>query len=286
MNPIKNLLLAVGFSEHSSITLKSAIQFCIENGSTLSLIHVVPVGGQNSKEHIKIYEQQLADIANNVKKQNVEVPNTKVVVGEVEDQVIKFADFIKASGILVGSGNYHHNKKHRLGGNAEAILRNSSLPVLIIKDILLPLKGKIVCPIDLSQFSESILNTAIDYAKNVGGELVIVHALEPSPYGYRITDLEYVYAEKNFYHELAVPLENFLKKIDFKGVPNTIKILIGQATYEVPEYIKKHPFSMTIVGSASRKGLSRLVLGSVAETIIRNTDSPCLVLKPICNNAE
>jgi universal stress protein A len=280
MNPIKNLLLAVGFSEHSNITLRSAIQYCKESGSTLSLIHVVPIEGQNQKDHMKIYEQQISDVANNVKKQNVEVPHTKVVVGEIEEQVMKFAELIKVNGILIGSGNYHHNKKHRLGGNAEAILRNSSVPVLIIKDILHPLKGKIACPIDISPASEIILKTAIDYASHVGGELVIVHALEPSPYGYRVTDFDFVYAEKNFYNELAVPLEGFLKKIDFKGVPNSVKILIGQASHEVPEYIKKHPFSMTILGSSSRKGLSRLILGSVAETVIRNTDSPCLVIKP------
>lgn len=280
MNPIKNLLLAVDFSEHSNITLRSAIHFCKESGSALSLIHVVPVDGQNQKEHMKIYEQQVSEVASNVKKQNVEVPHTKVVVGAIEDQVIKFAELIQVNGILIGSGNYHFNKKHRLGGNAEAILRNSSVPVLIIKDVLHPLKGKIVCPIDLSPFSEAILKTAIDYASHVGGELVIVHALEPSPYGYRITDFDFVYAEKNFYQDLAVPLENFLKTIDFKGVPNNVKILLGQPAYEIPEYIKKHPFSMAIIGSASRKGLSRLILGSVAETIIRNTDCPCLVLKP------
>lgn len=279
MNPIKNLLLAVDFSEHSGITLRSAIHYCKESGSTLSLIHVVPIEGQNEKDHIKIYEQQLSELSIDVIKQNVEVPHTKVVVGEIEIQVMKFAEFIKANAILIGSGNYHHNKKHRLGGHAESILRNSHIPVLIIKDILHPLKGKIACPVDMSPASELILQKAVDYAQHVGGELVIVHAIETSPYGYRVTDFDFVYAEQNFYQELAAPLEQFLKKIDFKGVPHHVKILNGQASYEISEFIKKHPFSMTIMGSSSRKGLSRLILGSVAETVIRNTDSPCLVIK-------
>lgn len=278
MNPIKDLVLAVDFTEHSNITLQSAINFCKESNSTLSLIHVISEYGKNLETITKDSNYKMDEIVKNVLKEKITVPHVKVVTGNIEDHVVVFAEAINANAIVIGSGNYH-NKKHRLGGHAEAILRQSTVPVLIIKNIITPLKGKIACPIDLSPTSDNVLNAAIEYAKYVGGEIVVIHAVEPLVYGYSGTDFNHVYADQNFFKDEAVALDEFLKTYDFKDVPYTKKVLLGTAGYEVSEYIKKYPFVMTIMSSASRSGISRLILGSVAESVTRNIDSPCLVLK-------
>jgi nucleotide-binding universal stress UspA family protein len=279
MNPLGNILLAIDFSEHSNITIQSAISFCKENKSTLSFIHVITVFDENLDKNIKESGVKIDQIVKEVQNHNITVPHTKVATGNIEENVVNFAESINASAILIGSGNYHHNKKHRLGGHAEAILRQSSVPVLIVKDSVLPLKGKIACPIDLTQASDVILESAIDYTKHVGGELVIIHAVEPAVYGYPGAGFDYVYAERNFFEEESKSLDEFLKTFDFKGVHWSKKILLGAPGNEISEYIKKFPFSMTIMGSSSRSGLSRLILGSVAEVVTRSIDSPCLVIK-------
>lgn len=278
MNPIKNLLLAVDFSEHSLITLQSAIYFCKENKSTLSLIHVVSELDKTLDDKIKSANQKMDELSIKVQNEKIEVPHVKVISGNIEDHVVAFAENINVDAIFIGSGN-HHLKKHRLGGHAEAILRQSSIPVLIVKNMISPLHGKIACPIDLTVHSDHVLEKAIDYAKHVDGELVIIHAVEPAVYGFPGTGMDYLYAERNFFQEEAVRMDDFLKTFDFKGVPWTKKILLGPPAHEVSEYIKKFPFVMTITGSVSRTGLSRLILGSVAESITRNVDSPCLILK-------
>jgi universal stress protein A len=279
MNPIKNLALAVDFTDHSSITLQSVISFCKESKSTLSLIHVITEFDKNLDAHTKVCNEKIDELVKRILKENILVPHVKVVTGSIEDHVVVFAEAINADAIVIGSGNHHNNKKHRLGGHAEAILRQSSVPVLIIKNNFLPLKGKIACPIDLTPSSDIVLNTAIEYAKHVGGELVIVHAVEPAVYGYPGAGLDYVYADRNFFQDEAVALETFLNTFDFKGVSWSKKILLGAPAYEVSEYIKNHPFVMTIMCSASRSGISRLILGSVAESVTRNIDCPCLVIK-------
>lgn len=279
MNPLENILLAIDFSEHSNITIQSAVRFCKENRSALSLIHIVSVFDENLDENVKESQLKLNEIVKTVKEQNINVPHCKIETGNIDEHVVHFAESIKANAILIGSGNYHHNKKHRLGGHAEAILRQSSIPVLIIKDSILPLKGKIACPIDLTRNSDAILEYAINYSKHVGGELVIIHAVEPAVYGYPGAGLDYGFAERNFFNDEAKALDEFLKTFDFKGVPWTKKVLLGSPGHEIAEYIKKFPFTMTIMGSSSRSGLSRLILGSVAEVVTRNIDSPCLVIK-------
>lgn len=278
MNPIKDLVLAVDFTEHSNITLQSVVSFCKESKSTLSLIHVIPEMSKDLEDLTKVSNEKIDEIVKRVLKEKIEVPHVKVITGNIEDHVVAFAESLGADAIVIGSGNYH-NKKHRLGGHAEAILRQSSIPVLIIKNTITPLKGKVACPIDLTPSSDKVLNTAIEYAKHVGGEIVVIHAVEPAVYGYEGAGFDYVYADQNFFKDEAGALDAFLKTFDFKGVPWSKKVLLGSAAYEVSEYIKKYPFVMTIMSSASRSGISRLILGSVAESVTRNIDSPCLVLK-------
>lgn len=279
MNPLEKILVAIDFSEHSQITIQSAIKFCKENKSTLSFIHVIPVFDENLDKKKKESQLKINEIIKSVKEQNIDVPHYKIETGNIEDHVVSFSESIKADAILIGSGNYHHNKKHRLGGHAEAILRQSAIPVLIIKDSIPPLKGKIACPIDLTRSSDVILETAINYALHVGGELVVIHAVEPAVYGYPGAGLDYSFAEKSFFNDEAKALDEFLKTFDFKGVPWTKKLLLGSPSHEVSDYIKKCSFAMAVMGSSTRSGLSRLVLGSVAEDVTRNIDCPCLVIK-------
>lgn len=281
MNPIKSFLLAVDFTDHSKITLQNAINFCKEIKSSLSLIHVITDLKQNREIVCKNAQDKIDEIVKLLNKENIEVPHVEVKygLGYVEDHVVSFAKSIKVDAIIIGSGNYHHNKKHRLGGVAEAILRESTLPVLIIKNSFVPIKGQIACPIDFSPASEFVIKSAIDYAKYVGGDLVMIHAVEPAVYGYTNTEFDYLYADQNFFSEKSNLMDSFLNQFDFKGVKWTKKILLGSPTKEIPEYIKKYPFVMTIMSSASRIGISRLILGSVAESVTRNIDSPCLVIK-------
>jgi nucleotide-binding universal stress UspA family protein len=297
MNPIKNLLLAVDFTDHSKITLQRVINFCKECNSNLSLVHVLSNANHDIITTEKICNEKINEIANLVIGENIEVPFVKVKVGlgDVENYVVDFAENINANAIVVGSGNFHQSKKHRLGGTAEGILRESKLPVLIIKNTLLPLKGPIACPLDLSPSSEVVLKIAIEYAKHVGGELVIIHAVEPVGYGYvdsvvsvepdvyNYTDMrfDHLYANKDFFQNKSIVMDNYLKNIDFQGVKWSKKILLGSPATEVITFINKLFFVMTIMNSASRIGISRFILGSVAESITRNIDSPCLVLKDL-----
>lgn len=278
MGPIKDLVLAVDFSDHSNITFRSAINFCKESNCTLSLIHVIAGIKENLDEHTKTCNEKIDKMVMYLLREKIVVPHVRVVSGNVEDHVIVFAELINADAIVIGSGNYF-NKKYRLGGHAEAILRQSSRPVLIIKNNMLPIKGKIACPIDLLPTSENALKIAIDYTKFVGGELVIIYAVEPSFYGYAGVGLDVAYGDLSFIKDESAELDAYLKPFDFKGITWSKKILLGAPAHQVSEYIKKYPFVMTVMSSAARTGISKLILGSVAETVTRCIDGPCLILK-------
>lgn len=286
MNQIKNILLAVDFSDHSKLTLQSAINFCKETNCSLSIIHVIKNIDEIEEAEQNRCNRQVDEIAEFVQSHQVSVPHVKVVSGNIEENVVFFSESIQADAILLGTGNFHKHKKHRLGNHAEAILRLSSIPVLIVKDNPLSFKGKIACPIDLTVEADNVLNTAIAYAKNTNSELVIIHAIELPVYGYIGTGFNNLNPGQIFFKDASNAFSDYLKKFDLKGLSWSVKFLLGSPSEEITEFIKSQPFNMIIFGTASRSGISRFILGSVAETIVRNINSPCLVIKEKDNFGE
>lgn len=276
---IKSVLLAVDFTDHSKLTLQSAIKFCQEGNCKLSLIHVIKNINTISESEQNQLNRKIDDLADLVQSHNIEVSHVKVVGGNVEENVVFFSESIQADAILLGSGNFHNHKKHRLGKQAEAILRLSSIPVIITKDSPINFNGKIACPIDLTIESEKVIKAAITYSKQSNSELVIIHAIEAPAYGFLGSSLNFLNSNQEYLNSKTKEINEFLKQFDLKGINWSIKLLNGTPAIEVTNYIKSQTFSMTIIGTASRTGVSRFILGSVAETVIRNIDTPCLVIK-------
>lgn len=286
MNPIKTILLAVDFTDHSKLTLQSAINYCKENNCSLSIIHVIEKNDDISETELNQLEHQVDEIAKAVQNHNISVPHVKVVSGNIEENVVFFSESIQVDAIFLGAGNFHKDKKHHLGYHAEAILRMSSIPVLIIKKNPESFKGKIACLIDLTIKANKVLKAAINYARQTNSELVIIHSIESPVYGFVGSSFNYVNSSQKILNDKSKELNEFLKQFDLKGISWSIKLLIGPPAIEATNYIKSQPFTMTIIGTTSRTGISRLILGSVAETVIRNIDGPCLVIKEKDNFGE
>ena len=72
-------------------------------------------------------------------------------------------------------------------------------------------------------------------------------------------------------------IENRLKAC---GINVRSEVLAGRANDEIVEYANKHPYSMIVMATHGRSGLSRLVYGSVAANIIHGVTCPLFMVKP------
>jgi nucleotide-binding universal stress UspA family protein len=62
-------------------------------------------------------------------------------------------------------------------------------------------------------------------------------------------------------------------------IPIDTEIQVGKPDQEIIDYAEEENIDMIIMGSHGRTGTARLVLGSVAEKIVRNSSVPVLVMK-------
>ncbi len=59
----------------------------------------------------------------------------------------------------------------------------------------------------------------------------------------------------------------------------TVTYLLGETDRRLVEYVEDGEFDHVVMGTHGREGLARLLIGSVAETVVRQTDLPTTLVK-------
>lgn len=133
----------------------------------------------------------------------------------------------------------------------------------------------ILFPTDFSLASDAALAHAEALAKQMGAKLLIVHVEEP-PLAYGGGELYYGIPEPSSERILAM-LED-VKPADPK-VPFTHRLTMGDPAGEIVRLAAEEPAEMIVLGTHGRTGMTRLLMGSVAEGVVRRAPCPVLVYR-------
>ena len=135
---------------------------------------------------------------------------------------------------------------------------------------------KILFPTDFSPASESALRWATSLARDTGARLLIVHVEEP-PTAYVGGDYAIPETTAPARHELAKLLA-LVVPFD-QGISYEHRILLGDPAPEIVKLAEEEKVDLIVLGTHGRTGLSRLLMGSVAEHVVRRADCPVLTVK-------
>jgi universal stress protein A len=141
----------------------------------------------------------------------------------------------------------------------------------------------IVCTTDLSENANAAMPLAAELARRFGGSVTVLHVLENLPY-YAVAegitfDIEKWMSDvrRNRERELndAVAAYAAREKIQAKPV-----LLQGDCAAQIVKYLKESGSDCVVIATHGRTGLSHLVLGSVAEKVVRGAPCPVLTIRP------
>ena len=135
----------------------------------------------------------------------------------------------------------------------------------------------ILFPTDFSTASDAALVHAESLARQMNARLLIVHVEEP-PLAYGGGELYYGLPEPSSDHILKM-LEN-VKPSD-TAVPYTHRLTRGDPAVELVRIAEDEGAEMIILGTHGRTGMTRLLMGSVAEAIVRRAPCPVLVYREV-----
>lgn len=136
-------------------------------------------------------------------------------------------------------------------------------------------KRTVVVPIDFAESSADAIRTALEHVGKPA-DVHVIHVLLPLDYMSPGMVFDTV-TEKSRTEAAEKHCAEFLKQYGISGVQSTV--CLGDPGHEVTEYARKAKADLIIVPSHGYHGVKRLILGSVAEQVIRHADCPVLVLR-------
>lgn len=140
---------------------------------------------------------------------------------------------------------------------------------------------KILIPTDGSEFSQDALEQGLDLARMSGGEVTILYAIE-SPYepvkGYTTQPPEYFdKLMTDFKAEAQKVLNRIAAEAESKGVHTRAVIVEEHPVPAILEAAKDH--DLVVMATHGRKGIDRVMMGSVTDKVLHNCSTPVLVVR-------
>ncbi len=137
---------------------------------------------------------------------------------------------------------------------------------------------RILCPVDFSDASRNAVRYAHEFAKGMGSTLVLLNVVEPRPMAVDMS-LSYVPLEEDLEKAAREDLDEIITAEREKGVEVQAEVQIGTPAEVILEKAAELGVNLVILGSHGKTGLSRLLMGSVAESVVRKAKCPVLIVK-------
>jgi universal stress protein A len=144
----------------------------------------------------------------------------------------------------------------------------------------------ILAPTDFSDYSKKAISDAFELARTFGATLSLLHVLEPSPYLGEFTlptmgeellgDLE---------RQASAALAQLLPDAQEAKVEVTRAVAIGSPSQTIVETAEAEHVDLIVMATHGRTGLSHLLIGSVAERVVRTAPCPVLTIRPPAEKA-
>jgi nucleotide-binding universal stress UspA family protein len=141
---------------------------------------------------------------------------------------------------------------------------------------------KILVPVDFSENSQKILESAIYVSKKFDAVLHVVFVVQSiEDYsGFFVPHIPISQFEEEMVEGAANKMESFLAENMDEAVPHASKVLIGDVPEELVRYAETEKFDMIIMGTHGYKGLEKVLFGSVAEKVVKRAPCPVLTINP------
>ncbi len=146
---------------------------------------------------------------------------------------------------------------------------------------------KILCAVDLSDHSKAVAEYAVLLSKGLNASVIVVYtAPSLSQYvGFHVPPNTI----ENFVGEIVTGAEKSMDAFvaeNFPGVEATGQVLIGYAAEEILNRAHEEKVDIIVMGTHGRKGIDRILFGSVAEKVVKNADMPVLTIRPQASLAD
>ena len=138
----------------------------------------------------------------------------------------------------------------------------------------------ILIPIDFSEYSEKALIWALNLAETWHSRLVLLHVVPAPNYPPLVLSGHFDVAtlEAGLREDAEAKVEELVERRGSKTVQLDTRVVIGEPFHDICQVAEKERAELIVMGSHGRTGLRHVLLGSVAERVVRHAPCPVLVV--------
>ena len=284
MGRYRRILVAYDGSESGRNALRQAINLARTEQSWIKVVAVVPVyegdleliGVSNIKEAINGPGEKLLAEAREVAVSAGASIITNLEQGEPYERIVDVADSENCDLIVMGRRGRHSLERTLMGSVTARVIGYTGKDVLVVPRGSVISWDSLLLATDGSFYSAAATERAVDLAKSYGSTLDVVSVVDVNEEFYaQAPDVVSAMTKK-----ARETLSSIQSDAESAGVKVETAVKEGEPYVAINEVARDKKTSITIMGSQGRKGVSRLLLGSVTEKVIGFTESPVLVVKP------
>lgn len=141
---------------------------------------------------------------------------------------------------------------------------------------------KVLCAVDFSEHSKQVAEYAREIAECGNGEVIVVYAA-PSLSQYVGFHVPHNSIE-NFVGEIVTAAEKSMEEFvaeNFANIKSKGLVITGFAAEEILNIADQEGVDVIVMGTHGRKGIDRILFGSVAEKVVKNASQPVLTIRPV-----
>jgi len=298
---IKKIVWATDGSNEAEEALKYAVYLAKEFSAEILGIYVSTKEIKSIYSEFYLLKQKLFNNLTETEERNFEANfNTiesrlrskgvrftgKVLRGEASAKILNYVHKENADLVVIGTRGHGLLDKMLIGSTTLNVLKKSKTPVLAFKRREKKRAGikNILVPVDVFERKGSALEYAADLASVINARIFVVYSIRLAGHIYAVPSLlnELI---KESSGELVKRVEELKVKRRLRGVEDDLRmkttVVHGvNPAIAITDYAASKNIDLIVINMHSRSTLTKLILGSTTEKVIRSSHCSTLVVGP------
>ncbi|MBK9713940.1 MAG: universal stress protein [Kouleothrix sp.] len=282
------------FGEHA---LPFARSIACRAGASLHLAHIHVIGVPMTLDSVPMFDtamdtqsrQQeqvyLARLAQQLEAGGELRVTTSLLDGAVAEALQEYAASSGVDLVVMTTHGRGAFSRAWLGSTADALVRLAPVPILLVRpcdlspNMVPPVELRhVLIPLDGSPLAEQVLAHAATLGALTDARLTLLHAIAPEVTGglpvpghptlEQARDIAQGY------------LDRIAERLGAQSLDVRTEIVVGHPATGILEYARSHTVDLIALATHGRSGVARLLLGSVADKIVRGTTTPVMIYHP------
>lgn len=233
------------------------------------------------------FERHLAQVASDLRARGVDA-EWATAFGPAAEEIVRMAHDKGCDLIAMATHGRTVLGRGVLGSVTDRVVHSSTLPVLAMepeqvdrylgRDLTI---ATVVVPLDGSPLAEGVLPHIIELARGLSLNVLLMRVVTLIPYGH--VDGYFVDGfdpEADLSQEATEYLGAVATRLRAEGLEVETRVMTGHPAQCIVQVSRETPNGIVAIATRGRSGLRRWLIGSVAESVVRSSGEPVLIVPP------